>query len=81
MYKIGYSAYGIKVVNIIWDETVLNVNNKWRVRFARYYVKLSKYKHIALDEYGLCSLLNERRYSCIRIIKFVKELKIKLMLD
>jgi len=84
MYKKGYNAYGIEIVNIIWDWGIKYVDGHWRLIFPLYYVKVNFKKpfiYLTLTSYQLSTFINNRKYRNKQIIQFIEELKIKLMLD
>lgn len=81
MYKKGYKAYGIEIVNTIWEFNLVYVNNHWRLVFPMYYVKVAPFKYLSLLDYQLNNLITRRKYECERHKKLAHELKIKLMLD
>jgi hypothetical protein len=81
MYKKGYKTYGIEIINTIWEFKLVYINSKWRLVFPMYYVKVAPFKYLNLLDYQLNTLILCRKYNCMRIIEFVHELKIKLMLD
>jgi hypothetical protein len=77
MYKIGYKAYGITIINIIWPENIKCIKDTWHWICPYYYVRFEPYKYKALFSYQLISLLEQRKYQCIKIIEFAN----KLMLE
>jgi hypothetical protein len=84
MYKVGYKAYGIEVINVIWPQDVKKINGRWVLIFARYYVRTSPFKYvfpIALMEYQLTSLLESKKYEYERFTTTTKKILTNLMLE
>jgi hypothetical protein len=81
MYKVGYNMYGIEILRVHKEHVLFNYKkNRWKYYPTQYYTKIGQDLWFYY-EYELNTIIGKREYICLTILKIVKELKIKLMLD